>query len=329
MRVLITGGTGFIGSRLGHKCLQQGHSVVVLGQENTPAESQNKKVLEQEGAEIVLGSVTEREKILDLLSNVDVVYHLAAIQHEMNIPDQSFWDVNVLGTKNLLEVSVTKGIRRFVHGSTIGVYRSLRGTIDESSLCRPDSIYGVTKLEGEKVVLSFKDKLQVVVIRIPEVYGPGDRRLLKLFRTIQKKIFFMIGDGKNLHHPIYIDDLIGALLAAAKYEKAVGEILLIAGKETVTTENMVATIADQLGAKIPRFRAPLSLFWVIAAVAETLLRPLGIQPPIHRRRMDFFRKSFTLSGAKAFNTLDFVPKVSFREGVRETAKWYRQMGYLE
>ena len=329
MKILVTGGTGFIGSRLAQECLQQGNSVVVLGQENSPAESQNKKVLEQKGAEIVLGSVTERQKILDLLSDVDLVYHLAATQHEMNVPDQRFWDVNVFGTKNLLEASVRAGIRRFVHGSTIGVYHSLNGTIDECSPCRPDNIYGVTKLEGEKIVLSFKDKLQVVVIRIPEVYGPGDRRLLKLFRTIQKKLFFMIGDGKNLHHPIYVDDLIGALLVAAKCEKAVGEILLVAGKETVTTDDMVATIAEQLGAKIPSFRAPLSPFLIIATVAETLLRPLGIQPPIHRRRMDFFSKSFTLSGEKAFNTLHFVPKVSFSEGVCKTAKWYKQMGYLQ
>ena len=139
----------------------------------------------------------------------------------------------------------------------------------------------------------------------------------------------MIGDGKNLHHPIYVDDLIDALLAAAKSEKAVGAILLLAGKEPVTTDDMVATIAEQLGAKIPRFRAPLSPFLIIAAVAEKLLRLLGIQPPIHRRRMDFFRKSFTLSGEKAFNTLHFVPKVSFRDGVYETVKWYKKMGYLQ
>jgi len=329
MRVLITGGTGFIGRRLAQRCLQEGNSVLILGQENTPAESENKKTLEAKGAEIVLGSVTEREQILDLLSDVDLVYHLAAIQHEMNVPDQAFWDVNVLGTKNLLEASVRAGVQRFVHGSTIGVYQSLNGKIDERSPCKPDNIYGVTKLEGEKVVLSFQENLPVVVIRIPEVYGPGDRRLLKLFRTIQKRIFFMIGDGKNLHHPIYVDDLIDALLAAAQCEEAAGEIFLVAGKETVTTDTMVATIAEQLGAKIPSFRAPLSPFLVIAAVAEKLLRPLGIQPPIHRRRMDFFRKSFTLSGERAFNILGFVPKVSFREGVCGTAKWYKQRGYLQ
>lgn len=328
MKVLITGGTGFIGSRLALRCLEKGYSVRVLGQENTTAESENRKLIEEKGAEVILTSVTDRESIFELMKGIDIVFHLAAAQHEMNIPDQVFWDVNVTGVKNMLEAGVNAGIKRFIHGSTIGVYGALEGVISEQSPCKPDNIYGVTKLEGERLALSFQEKLPVVVVRISETYGPGDRRLLKLFRAINKNVFFMIGSGENIHHLIYIDDLIEGLLLAAIVEEAVGKVFVLAGKEPIITNDMVTVIAEQLGKNLPRFRVPLYPLLIIATIVETVLRPMGIQPPIHRRRMDFFKKSFTFSQEKAANALGFVPKVSFRQGVFETAEWYKKMGYL-
>ncbi|MFQ5582956.1 MAG: NAD-dependent epimerase/dehydratase family protein [Calditrichia bacterium] len=328
MNVLITGGTGFIGSRLALRSLERGDSVSVLGQKNNPAEAENIKFLEKKGVKVFLKEITDREALAEILKEIDVVYHLAAAQHEMNIPDERFWEVNVEGTKNLLELCANANVKRFVHGSTIGVYGILDGEIDESSPCNPDNIYGVTKLEGEKVALSFSERVPVVVIRIPETYGPGDRRLLKLFKAIQKGVFFMIGSGRNLHHLIYVDDLIDGFFLAAQSEKAVGDVLLLAGEKAITTNEMVGIIADELGAKIPGLRAPLSLLWGVATIMEKTLRPLGIQPPLHRRRMDFFRKSFYYSLVKAKDILNYSPQVSFKEGVAKTAKWYKSMGYL-
>ena len=328
MNVMITGGTGFIGSRLALKCAAAGNSVVVLGQENTAAEHANKKLIEPKGIKVALASVTDHA-ITELLEGIDVVYHLAATQHEMNLPDQRFWDVNVNGTKNLLEASIRNGIRRFVHGSSIGVYgAALGGTLNEQSPLEPDNIYGVTKLEGEKLVLSFRDKLPVTVVRISETYGPGDHRLIKLFRAIKKKAFIVVGTGANKHHPIYVDDLTNGLMLAAGVEKAKGEVFVLAGKDVVTTDEMVAVIAEQLGEQRWRFHAPLLPFDALALLLEKTLRPLHIQPPLHRRRLDFFKKSFVLSQEKARNVLGFNAKVGFREGVAETIKWYSAMGYL-
>ena len=329
MNVLITGGTGFIGSRLALRCLEQGYAVKVLGQANNEAEEQNRDLMREAGAEVVIASVADKEKLFELLPGTDIVFHLAAAQHEANVPDQRFWDVNVEGTRNVLEASVKAQVKRLVHGSTIGVYGSaLEGRINEHTSLRPDNIYGVTKLEGEKLVLSFADKLPVVIIRISETYGPGDRRLLKLFKAIKQNAFFMIGNGQNLHHPIFIDDLIEGLLLAATVDKAQGQILLLAGKEAVTTNEMVTTIAAQLGTKLRRFRVPLWPFLILATVVETILRPVGIQPPIHRRRMDFFKKSFVFSPEQSLVTLGFTPQFTFEQGVAETSRWYTQMGYL-
>lgn len=329
MKVAITGGTGFIGSRLADQCVSLGYTVTVLGQANNEAEASNIRTLENHGIRVVQGSVTNADTVTQALAGADVVFHLAATQHEMNIPDQRFWDVNVSGTRLVLEAAERAGVRRVVHGSTIGVYGALDGQIDEETPCRPDNIYGITKLEGEKVALSFRDRIPVVVIRIPEVYGPGDRRLLKLFRAIERNVFFMIGSGKNLHQPLFVDDLVAGFLAAATNERAVGQLLLFAGKDPVTTREMVSAIAEALGRPGARFAVPLAPLWGIATVMELTLRPLGIQPPLHRRRMDFFRKSFTLRAARTGEVLGFFPGTGFLDGARQTARWYRDQGLLD
>jgi dihydroflavonol-4-reductase len=328
MKILITGGTGFIGSMLALRLLKDGKQVVIIGQVNNEAELANRTELEEHGAQVLLFSVLDREKVLQNMGDVDVVYHLAAAQHEANVPDQVFWDVNVTGTQHVLEAAEANGVKRFVHGSTIGVYGSaLSGCLDEKSPLKPDNIYGVTKLEGEKLVASFRESLPVVITRISETYGPGDRRLLKLFRAIKKNVFFMIGNGKNLHHLIYIDDLINGLIKAAEAKMAVGETVVLAGTESLTTNEMVNVIADQVNGKV-RFRLPLFPFLWLATIMEFTLRPLGIQPPLHHRRVDFFVKGFEFNTATTSEKLGFKPQYTFRQGAAETVRWYTERGYL-
>jgi 2-polyprenyl-3-methyl-5-hydroxy-6-metoxy-1,4-benzoquinol methylase len=184
-------------------------------------------------------------------------------------------------------------------------------------------------LEGEKLALSYADRLPVAVARIPEVYGPGDRRLLKLFRMIIKNKFFIIGSGKNLHHLIYVEDLIEGLFLLSEAEEAVGQIFLFAGEKAISTREMADTVGNVLERKVPRIHAPLWPFLSAATVMEKILRPMGIQPPLHRRRMDFFRKNFSLSANKSKKLLAFTPKYSFEAGAFETARWYRENNLLE
>jgi 2-polyprenyl-3-methyl-5-hydroxy-6-metoxy-1,4-benzoquinol methylase len=168
-----------------------------------------------------------------------------------------------------------------------------------------------------------------VIIRISETYGPGDHRLLKLFKMVNKNSFFMIGSGKNLHQLIFIDDLVTGFLRAADSKKVLGEIILLVGKEPTTTSDMVNSIADCLSARIFGFKAPLWPFMALAWLLETVLKPLGIQPPLHRRRMDFFKKSFGFSTNKAADLLGFSPQYSFEQGAAETACWYQTQGLLD
>ena len=325
MNITITGGTGFIGSRLALKSRKMEHSVVVLGQVNTPAEEANLEELKAANIRVILGAVTDRESVTESVAGSDIVFHLAAAQHEANVPDQHFRDVNVEGTRRIIEASIHSGVKRFVYGSTIGVYGfALDGKIDEQSPQRPDNIYGVTKAEAEKLVLDYAEKIPVTIIRISETYGPGDRRLLKLYKAIEKRMFFMIGNGLNKHQLIYVDDLIDGLYAAASSENAVGEIFVLAGREVVTTNEMTQAISSALDIPLRKFRAPLWFFMLAAVVMETLLKPLGIQPPLHRRRMDFFRKSFYFSRQTVVEKLGFEPKTDFVDGAKLTEEWYRK-----
>jgi len=329
VQIVVTGATGFIGSRLTLRCLEQGHVVKALGRENNPAEAENSRLIRERGAEVFLEPITNREAMLQIVQNVDVVFHMAAAQHEANVPDRFFRDVNVEGTRNILDASVTGKVKRFVHGSTIGVYGSSgKGPIDEHCPLEPNNIYEVTKLEAEEIVNDYGKRLPTVIARISETYGPGDRRLLKLFKGIQKNVILIIGRGKNLHHLIYIDDLIEGLLLAADSEEAKGKTFLFVGKEAVETQGMVAEVARQLEARGPVIRLPLTPFLVLAVIMEATCRPLGIQPPLHRRRMDFFRKSFNFSGTEAREVLGFVPKTDLAEGVAATLRWYREEDLL-
>jgi nucleoside-diphosphate-sugar epimerase len=282
-----------------------------------------------QGVNVIIGSVTDRQRMLEITENMNIVFHLAAAQHEMNVPDELFRSVNVEGTRNMLDASLAAGVERFVHGSSIGVYdRNVSDIVDEATPLRPDNIYGITKAEGEEVVREFFDKQPCTIIRISETYGPGDRRLLKLFRGVSKGVFFVIGNGNNIHQLIHVDDLANGLLLAAKHPSAAGETFVLAGDEQLTTNDMVAAIAKAVNVRQKRWRAPLWPFMLLATILETTLRPLGIQPPLHRRRMDFFTKSFRISTSKANNLLKFQAATSFVEGTQNTARWYQENGLL-
>lgn len=330
MKVLITGGTGFIGSRLAQRCLEKGYEVSVLGREDaSEVEIQNRACLIDQGIKVLLGSVTDRNRMFEIVAPMKIVFHLAAAQHEMNVPDELFRSVNVDGTRNVLDASIAAGVERFIHGSSIGVYdRSVTSIVDESTPLKPDNIYGITKAEGEEVVRACYDQIPCTIIRISETYGPGDRRLLKLFRGVSKGVFFVIGRGDNIHQLIYVDDLVDGILLATNNSASIGETIVLAGDQRLTSNDMVRAVADAVGAQPKNWRAPLWPFLLLATILENTLRPLGIQPPLHRRRMDFFTKSFQISTKKAENMLGFKAKTSFAQGTSQSAAWYRNNSLL-
>lgn len=328
MKVLITGATGFIGSRLALRCQGEGMQVLALGRRHSPIEEENAQELEARGVEFREIPVEDEAGLAAAMAGVDLVFHLAAAQHEANVPDAYFRAINVEGTRNVFEAAARAGVSRVVHGSTIGVYGWRPGEcVHEGSRLEPDNIYGITKLEGEQVVRSFDGRVPFVIVRISEAYGPGDRRLLKLFKGAERGLSLQIGDGQNLHHLVYIDDLLSGLLLAARSAEAQGCTFVLAGREPVTSRAMLEAVLRSLDRPLRILRVPLGLLLLTATLLEGTLRPLGVQPPLHRRRMDFFRKSFRF-GLEEAGRLGYQPRTELEEGMRATARWYLERGLI-
>jgi dihydroflavonol-4-reductase len=328
-RICITGGTGFIGSQLALHAMSQGHRVTVASPIRNEAEKFRCDLLERSGISIVEAALEDLPRLRDALAGHDSIIHLAAAQHEAEAPESHFYKVNVEGTRNLLTLAVDEDVKRFVHGSTIGVYGDARrGVLDELSPLSPDNAYSRTKAEAETVVREFANRLDVTIVRISETYGPADLRLLKLFRAIKSGRYVTLGSGLNERQLIYVEDLCRALLVATQTPAAAGQTMIVAGSERLTTDAMVATIGTAVGKPLRSRHVPLWPFDIAARMCETVLPPLGIKPPLHTRRLDFFRKSFRFSTERAQRLLNFLPQVNFSEGAQRTAAWYRNVGLL-
>lgn len=352
LQLLVTGATGFIGSRLALHAQRLGLDVRATGRATTDLERKRLRELQHAGVALEVGELQDADLVRRALRNRNAVIHLAAAQHESHMPDEWFRAVNVGATRALLLAGRDAGIARFVHGSTIGVYGGTYATpgarqsnhqanhqanhqtareadrgLDEDSPAHPDNIYGQTKLEAEAAVRAAAD-FGTCIVRISETYGPGDLRLLKLFRAIDRGHCIMLGAGRNRRQVIYIDDLIRGLLIAAQHPAAAGQTFIFAGQEVMTTHDMLQRTAAALQRKPPQVKLPLWPFVTAATVLEATLRPLRIQPPLHPRRLDFFRKSFVLSTQKASGMLGFRADTGFQAGAAETVRWYRAHGYL-
>jgi len=329
MRILVTGATGFIGSNLAGSLATMGYDTVVTGRAETQVEISRLNRLQSAGVSVQAGSLLDPGFAASIVHGCDAVIHLAAAQHEGNVPDSYFRDINVGATRLLVEAAIGAGARRFVYGSTIGVYgEAADGQLDEDSPLRPANIYGRTKAEAETVVSEYAARIQTCIARISETYGPGDFRLLKMFRAIARGRFPVIGPGTNLRQVIYVDDLVRALLLTAEQPEAVGQTFVLCGSDVMNTNEMVQKVAVAVGHRPPRIRVPIWPFRAAAAVLESTLSPLGIQPPLTQRRLDFFTKSFIFSTQKCRKVLNFVSQTPFEVGAVKTAQWYRDGGYL-
>jgi dihydroflavonol-4-reductase len=233
--------------------------------------------------------------------------------------------VNVGGTANVLEAARRHGVPRTVHCSTAGVHGHVsRIPSDESAPFNPGDVYQVTKLEGEQLAAAaFANGLPGVIFRPAGIYGPGDLRFLKLFRAVKRGRFVMFGSGEVLYHLTYIDDLVDGIILCGEHPGALGETFLLSGDAYVSLNRLVELVAGAVGASPPRLRLPLWPLRAAAQLCETVCVPLGVDPPLHNRRVDFFVKTRAFTSEKARRVLGYAPKVSLEDGIARTARWYR------
>lgn len=323
----VTGGTGLPGRHLVADLLEDGRRVRVLSRDRERA----REILPRD-AEIVEGDVADPSTAPRLLDGVDEVFHLAALFTEAGVPDERYREVNVDGTRHLLDAAEAEGVGRFVHCSTVGVLSHVENPpADETSPHAPGDIYQQTKLEGELLALAFQRRhdLPLSVVRPAPIYGPGGMRLLKMFRLIQKGMFPILGDGKPCFHMVYVTDLVRGFRLAAERDEAVGEVFIIGGPDYYSLNELTAMIAEELEVDPPRLHLPYAPFYWLGAAVESVCIPLGIEPPIFRRRVAFFANNRAFSIGKARDRLGYEPEIDTREGLRRTIEWYRGEGLLE
>jgi dihydroflavonol-4-reductase len=323
--ILVTGGTGFTGSHL-VKSLARDHRVRVVSRSAARAA----RILPP-GVEIVEGDISDPAVADRAVAGCEMVFNLAAAFREPGIQRQRYAEVHIEGTRHLLESSLRHGIRRFVHCSTVGVLSHIENPpADETWPYSPGDVYQSTKAEGEKLALSYgrEQGVPVTVARPTPIYGPGDTRLLKLFRMISHRRFMMLGHGNVFFHLVHVRDLVRGLRLLASHPDAIGEVFILGGEEYRTLNEVVELIAEGVGVPRPRWKLPARPFQLAGTICEKICVPLGITPPIYRRRVDFFTKSRAFSIEKAKRILGYLPNVDLTSGIRETISWYREQGLL-
>jgi nucleoside-diphosphate-sugar epimerase len=327
LKLLVTGGTGFTGSRLVEYLINKGHEVSVLDNQKGILYD----YLIKKGAKITLGTVTDRETVKKCLEGVEGIFHLAAAFRQINATKKTYWNVNVEGTRILCEEALKKSLKKFVYCSTQGVHGDIKNPPgDEDSPIVPVDYYQYTKYEGEKVVREFTAKgLKSVIIRPTAIYGPGDpERFFYLFRFAKKGKFYMFGNGKALYHPVYIDNLNDGFYAAWESSRIDAEIYIIADQQYFTIKELVKKVGQSMGIKVKFIQLPFLPLYAAACLCEFICMPFKISPPLFRRRVDWYRQNRAFKIDKAIREINYNPRVGIEEGLKRTAEWYIENNYL-
>lgn len=325
--VLITGAGGFIGSNLVDDQLARGRQVVALDVNL----DRLKHLANNAACRLVKGDIRDRELLARLTPGVGIVFHLASAHLEVSKAESYFWDVNVNAVKYLLQLAHDNSIHRFVHCSSVGVYGPLdKLPADEKTECHPEILYEETKLEGERIVYDLirANGLSAVILRPAWVYGPHCPRTLRLFRTIKKKRFFMVGRGDNFRHPVYITDMLQAFELAATKEGIEGEAFIIASDEQVRLRELVDEIIRVQKLVFHPITLPVAMMKIVTWSVESVFKIVRREPPFSTRSLKFFTESSGFDIAKAKNVLGYQPKISLNEGLEETFRYYQAQNLL-
>jgi nucleoside-diphosphate-sugar epimerase len=326
MKVALTGASGYTGGHLLKRLVARGDSVAALVREGSVTPE-----LKASGAGIVKGALGDAAAARRLVDGCDAVLHVAAVYRTAGHPDSYYREINVEGTRILLEAAVAAGVRRFVHTSTVGVHGDVKNPpADENAPIAPSDVYQETKAEADALAREFgrTQKLEVTIVRPGAIYGPGETRLLKLFRSIARGRYAVVGSGKPHYHLVYIDDLVDGYLLALDRPEAAGETFIIAGGRALSQNFLAREIAQATGGSVWPFHIPAWPIQRLGDLVEAICVPLRLEPPIHRRRVDFWVKNRSFSIEKARRVLGYAPKVDVSEGIKRTALWYRENGWI-
>jgi nucleoside-diphosphate-sugar epimerase len=326
-KALITGATGFIGSRLAERLATE-EGVHVRGLARTPAKGQ---WLADLGVEIVPGDITDPASLQAAMTGCELVFHAAAwVSEGGNQAD--VWAVNVTGTQNMVDAASVGGVERFVHLSSCSVYGSLQQhNIDETTPTRMrGNLYGDSKVAAEEVVFKAyrEEGLPVVLARASQVYGPRSHQFtIRPVEVIKAGKMVLIDGGRHLCKPVYIDNLIDGLILCTKVEAAIGEAINLTDGEPIPWRDFFGAYGRMLN--IESFPSvPYAVAWLIGLYNEVKAGLKGNKASLNRGAVKALRSDNSFSNQKARTLLGWEPKVDLNEGMKLTEAWLGAEGYL-
>jgi nucleoside-diphosphate-sugar epimerase len=326
VRVLVTGGTGFIGSHLVEALLAQGHEVHCLVRDTRRLGW----ISGLPSVTIAQGGMDEPRSLLEGVRGMEQVYHVAGLTRAHAA--REFFRVNGEGTRHLVRACLETpgGPRRLVHLSSLAAV----GPMATATACaedvqpRPVSPYGWSKLQGEDAVLGVRNRLHVTVLRPPVVYGPRDRGVLEIARWVARGLLPMPAGPPRTLSLYYVEDLVTALLAAGEAKIPSGEIFHVAGKGASTWEQVGEALGEALRVHPTPLRIPVPILLALATGADAWAWCTGRPGYFSRGKVREAAGHWVCDTSKARRQLGVVPTVGLREGAAVTVKWYREAGWL-
>lgn len=326
-RVLVTGATGFTGSFLAEQLCSAGAEVTAIHRRDNIPDS-----LKSCDIRWVQGNVYDEECVVEACRDIDYVFHVAAAYRESGIDDDVYRKVHVASTQLIAaQCQGQKNFKRFIHVSTVGVHGHIDGEpADEQSRFAPGDIYQETKAEAELWIRDFakKNSLPLSVIRPAAIYGPGDRRLLKVFKMAALPVIPILGFGKGYYHLIHRDDLVACLMLAGSRPEAEGEVFICGNESPVRLKEMIREIAGGMNRRPLFIHLPAWPFFLVAHLCEAICRPLKLSPIIYPRRVAFFTKDRAFNTQKLRDVLSLEYCFDNATGLKNTLEWYQTEGWI-
>lgn len=317
----ITGATGFIGRHLTEYLLTRDVRVKILSR-NPAAVPQD--YLKQ-GVLVIEGELSDRKALASLVDNTDWVFHLAA---EIKRPELMKM-TNVGGTRNLLEIIRESPIKRFVYLSSVGIY-GLNSSIfiDELSPCKPVNLYEQTKFEAEQMVWEYSRdfKIPVSVLRPTNIFGDGKNNpcdsFYCLLKAIKQKKYFLLDKGGGIANYVYVGDVVGALIALAENDRALGECFLI--NDETTVKDFSEKAKKSLNVSYKSFNFPSKPVFYMSIFLSRLVPWFPLTPS----RVMALVCPYHYSSTKIREQLGFRYSYGLSEGLKRTALWLKAKGWL-
>ncbi|HET7541815.1 MAG TPA: NAD(P)-dependent oxidoreductase [Polyangiaceae bacterium] len=328
MTILVTGGSGFLGSHIIEQLSQAGRPVRALVRRS----SDTKFLRTLSNVELVDGAVDDRASLDRAVAGVTAVVHSAGLVKARNLDE--FMRVNAHGTENLLEACLSLGtsLQRFVQVSSIAVggpSDAHGNPVSVDATPRPVTDYGRSKLGGELAALAKKDRLKITIVRPPAIYGPRDREILAFFKSIKMGVLPLLGSPQSKLSMTYGPDCARACIAAIDADVPSGSIFSIDDGAVHTMAELISEAESALGKRaLLRIPLPRRVVEGAALMSESYGKLTNRAMMLTRDKCNELFDQWVCDGERARKDLNWSPSVSFSQGVKRTVDWYRNAGWL-